>query len=111
MAHPVLPRAASAPRAAVRAPKSSRLPLPRLLPVRLPPLRLSGGTEEQEEEEGTTMEPETTAVMAASAGVAAAAAADEEEHFEETSLEQMLEAELLGGCGLPCDDFDDDDVD
>ena len=27
------------------------------------------------------------------------------------SLEQMLEAELLGGCGLPCDDFDDDDVD
>ena len=87
--------------------KLRRLPLTKGAPRKLPPLtRQTTDASQADHESGDDQqwqqpEPQQPQQLHM----------DDLERMDDADIEMMLEADLLGGCGLPDDDFDDDDDD
>ena len=91
-----------------RLPRVPRLPLPRLLPRLLPPVR----REPEEPHPAADSDAAVAESESEQETIVAGGTREEEALLEEVPPpDDVLEAELLGGVGLPTDDFDDDDMD
>ena len=87
--------------------KLRRLPLTKGAPRKLPPMTRQTtdasqadheSGDDQQRQQAEPQQPQRLHV-------------DDLEGMDDVAMEMMLEADLLGGCGLPDDDFDDDDAD